>query len=388
MGKPDGLLQIGGFSINILPFVMTAANMASALIYGKKLSRRENVQLYGISTLFLVVLYNSPSALLIYWTFNNIFSFVRNLLYKYFYNPKENAVENNRKKRSLTLLYIFSVLSLGILLFLAGPFTLLASGSASDIDGTFSQFLYFQLMLLTVYLTAVSLIYHYSPFRLRQILTPVFSILSIYTLLNAFVFSGNYGDISNFYFENGIKVSTATIVTNVTVLVVTAVAVSGLFFVKKTKYLTYLSVIASISLLLLSYSEAKDFVNITKNEKTEKIIKLDKKFTFSGKKNVLIIMMDRFIGGYIPKIFELYPQLNETLDGFTWYSNSLSSGSDTLSSEPSIMGGWDYHADHVNKDQNRCSATLKKWMNHLEFFPTTFQKPDISLHFTRDFQAG
>ena len=73
LGQPDRLL--GG--VNLLPFVMTAVNLTAAVIYTNKLSRAEQVQPVVLAVLFLVLLYDAPSGLLLYWTFNSLFSLLR-----------------------------------------------------------------------------------------------------------------------------------------------------------------------------------------------------------------------------------------------------------------------------------------------------------------------
>ena len=80
LSKPDGLLTLGTLSINVLPFIMTMVNMASGLFYTKDLPLKSKIQLYGMAVVFLILLYNSPSALVLYWTLNNIFSFMKNML--------------------------------------------------------------------------------------------------------------------------------------------------------------------------------------------------------------------------------------------------------------------------------------------------------------------
>ena len=82
MGKPDAIFSIGSFSVNILPIAMTLINCVSGAIYSKGHGLREKVQIYGMAAIFLVVLYNSPAGLVLYWTFNNIFSLVKNVFYK------------------------------------------------------------------------------------------------------------------------------------------------------------------------------------------------------------------------------------------------------------------------------------------------------------------
>ena len=82
LGKPDGLLKIGGFSINILPILMTVINIVSAMIYSENLSLKSKLQMYGMALVFLVFLYQSPSGLAFYWTLNNVFSLLKNVFYK------------------------------------------------------------------------------------------------------------------------------------------------------------------------------------------------------------------------------------------------------------------------------------------------------------------
>ena len=80
--KPDQLLWIGYFDINILPVLMTLINLYAGYIYAKDKSIKANLNLYVISFVFLILLYNQPSGLVFYWTFNNIFSLLKNILLK------------------------------------------------------------------------------------------------------------------------------------------------------------------------------------------------------------------------------------------------------------------------------------------------------------------
>ena len=82
LGAPDKMLKIGNFAINILPILMTLINCIAGAIYTKGLPLKEKLQLYGMALIFLVLLYNSPSGLVLYWTMNNVFSLVKNIYYK------------------------------------------------------------------------------------------------------------------------------------------------------------------------------------------------------------------------------------------------------------------------------------------------------------------
>jgi hypothetical protein len=59
---------------------MTLINCAASLVYTRGLGLKDKVQLYGMAGIFLLLLYNSPSGLVLYWTANNVFSLVKNIL--------------------------------------------------------------------------------------------------------------------------------------------------------------------------------------------------------------------------------------------------------------------------------------------------------------------
>jgi YidC/Oxa1 family membrane protein insertase len=87
LGKPDALLPFAG-GINVLPILMTLINCAAGAIYTRGLNIRDKVQIYGMALLFLVLLYNSPSGLVLYWTLNNVFSLAKNGYLKFPYQKK------------------------------------------------------------------------------------------------------------------------------------------------------------------------------------------------------------------------------------------------------------------------------------------------------------
>ena len=82
LSKPDGLFKIGNFSVNVMPILMTVINLASAAVYGKKLTGKEIGQLVFMALVFLVLLYTSPSGLVLYWTMNNVFSLIKNVFHR------------------------------------------------------------------------------------------------------------------------------------------------------------------------------------------------------------------------------------------------------------------------------------------------------------------
>jgi len=73
LGEPDGLLGV----INILPVIMTAVNLLTAYFYTRNGNSSERKQMIVVAGVFLVLLFNLPSGLVLYWTMNNVFSFFR-----------------------------------------------------------------------------------------------------------------------------------------------------------------------------------------------------------------------------------------------------------------------------------------------------------------------
>lgn len=74
LSRPDRLLA----GVNLLPLLMTAINAASVYFYVQ--DRDKRLQAWLLALVFLVLLYQSPAALVMYWTANNLFSLARNVL--------------------------------------------------------------------------------------------------------------------------------------------------------------------------------------------------------------------------------------------------------------------------------------------------------------------
>ncbi|MBQ7915445.1 MAG: YidC/Oxa1 family membrane protein insertase, partial [Firmicutes bacterium] len=109
LGAPDAMFTIGGFTVNVLPVLMTVINIISSALYLKGFPLKSKIQLYAMAMFFLVFLYTSPSALVFYWTLNNLFSLIKNIFYK-IPNPKR------------VLQVLCAVAGLGIIVYTVGFF--------------------------------------------------------------------------------------------------------------------------------------------------------------------------------------------------------------------------------------------------------------------------
>ena len=88
LSQPDQLIHIGGITLNLLPVLMTFFNVISGIIYLRGLPIKDKIQTYGLAAVFLVILYRSPSGLVLYWTLNNFFSLFKNVFLKLVKHPK------------------------------------------------------------------------------------------------------------------------------------------------------------------------------------------------------------------------------------------------------------------------------------------------------------
>ena len=80
LGKPDQLL--GG--INLLPLIMTFITILYAFVM-PKLTKKEIMQTIVIGIIFLIILYPAPSALLIFWTCNLLWSLLHCVIFDRFH---------------------------------------------------------------------------------------------------------------------------------------------------------------------------------------------------------------------------------------------------------------------------------------------------------------
>ena len=94
---PDGLL----WGLNLLPILMTMINIVSSSIYMRGSRAKDIVELYVMAGVFLLLLYASPAALVLYWTMNNVFSVGKSLIFlrlfpheKYVPDPEDKSFKD------------------------------------------------------------------------------------------------------------------------------------------------------------------------------------------------------------------------------------------------------------------------------------------------------
>lgn len=100
LSKPDNLITIGNLKVNFLPLLMTLANLMSLFLAKFNLNEKRNLLI--ISLLFLILLYDLPSSLLLYWTFNNIFSVFKTWTFKKIHNSNFEILLKKKLIKTMT----------------------------------------------------------------------------------------------------------------------------------------------------------------------------------------------------------------------------------------------------------------------------------------------
>jgi YidC/Oxa1 family membrane protein insertase len=87
LSRPDAAMELPfsmpflGGSLNLLPFIMTALNVAAALLLGAnmdsaELRKRHYRRSWAMAIIFLLLFYTFPAAMVLYWAVINLFSLV------------------------------------------------------------------------------------------------------------------------------------------------------------------------------------------------------------------------------------------------------------------------------------------------------------------------
>jgi len=448
LGAPDGLLKFEikhdlFITVNILPFLMTVINFSASVFYLKNLNTsfiqlKEKIQLFGIAIIFLILLYNSPSSLVLYWTFNNIFSLIKNILQKakysslilslitcfsgislvvfvlffhhgsffkrflvafvgififcfpffikYFKNTLEKKC-NILEKKNTAITQTYTIIFSSFILFLLVGFFIPSSLIASSVEefsfieqytSPFPFVLHTMEQAFGVFVFWVLCVYFLLQKTGKYFLTALITVIAICGLINTFAFSNNLGVISiglEFSSNNVLDPSFTSLLINIFVLLAACGLSFFLLFCRKKLIIRFCQIIILISLfsagIYYSVGIFSEFKSINRQRDIElKSFSLlsdsDKKntdgyapvyeFSKNGK-NVLIIMLDRAISGFVPYIFNEKPELAYQYSGFTFFPNTISFGAHTLYGAPALYGGYEYAPLEINARLNETLAT-------------------------------
>ena len=407
LGAPDGLLTIAGFTINLLPVIMTVINVVSSAIYLKGFPLKTKIQLYGMAAFFLVFLWTSPAGLVFYWTLNNVFSLVKNIFYK-IKNPKlvlnvlmllsgtaavllgtfGGSVGLNVPAKPIVLIglilvippvisiikanvktkpkmakrevkpsramFILGALFLTIFIGAFIPSNFIADSPQEFVDLTnfyhpLNYVLYSLCMAAGTFLVWCGVFYWLANDKWKKVFEYAVVALSVIFTVNYMFFGTKLGIISSaLRYDDGLIFAAKEKLINLAVVAIIALAVYFIVF-KLSRAAKAVVLTAAIALGVMSGLNVftiRDSVDAIKVTDAEDFPKFE--FSRDGK-NVVVIMLDRAMNEYIPYLFAEKPELYEMFDGFTYYSNTISFGGHTNFGAPPMMGGYEYTPVEMNK---------------------------------------
>jgi hypothetical protein len=453
LGKPDALLPVAG-GINLLPVLMTLINCVSGAIYSRGLAVKDKIQIYGISLLFLVLLYNSPSGLVLYWTLNNVFSLFKNIYFKinipgiikrnilyglislvcfmliFYIGVIRNGVRWTRIVTTSALgiiailpwlfillkkplekihnVYYSAKEELGLFLFyvsiiwlLTGFFIpsmlIVASTQEFSFIDTYTTPLYFifntalQSLGFCIFWTLI-LFFLFSKNIKRVFLIAAF-IFAYGALINTFVFPGKYGLITINLTMDNVSHNIKEVGVNILVLLAVSCIMAALFFAGRKKICFFLGTIPVLALAIFSVINIlninKEYENLATYYKPEKATVQEIKPLFhlsrTGR-NIVVLMLDRGLGVFIPFIFDESPELYEKYSGFTFYPNTASFAAYTKNGAPPLFGGYEYTPLEINKRDT--VGVTEKYNEALLIMPRIFSEAGYTVTVTDPPYAG
>ena len=374
--KPDNLLIIGNLKINLLPILMTIINLIAGLIYAN--NKKEKINITVIAFVFLILLYNSPSALVIYWIFNNIFSLIKNIILKFINLEDEKST---KQKDSCKKLFFINLATLWILLGFYIPSNILASSPYEFIfyDATPKEILFYSISVYFGFFFFLGgTIYYFINETTRKFLTLFLTLFLFLSLFNLSAFRLPNSILTNTFVFNSARIDFCAYNKIYLFFCLIVILLIAFFTIKaflkqkfKPVYLIIISIlstcfiISSVNIAKIS-TKLNQYQKTTENpqEKLEKYIKLSK-----TKKNVLVIFADRAISSYLPIIFSEQPKLYEQFSGFTYYPNTLSYAQYTLLGYPAILGGYEYTPINMNETN---LVFEKKFSQAITMLPAIF----------------
>lgn len=432
LSTPDKLLTLFGISINILPIIMTVINLISSALYSKDYPAKTKIQLYITALFFLVFLYNSPSGLVFYWTLNNAFSLIKTLtlksknpakvgkeflaiggialsIYSFFIddtytekslvftllgivcvfpilfalvrekNPAKRKPKKIKEYKYNTKLFVAGCVFMAVLTGLVIPSAVISSSPQEFVFTSYYQSPLWYLVSSTCIAVGTFVIwfgvfYWLANSKVRAAYTKAICIISCLAITNYMFFGKNSG-ILNSSLQYTAETNTISISANemiVNLIVVAVIIVVMLIIYKKlTKQITSLLLVCTIALcgmgtvniVKINSSVANIYTNSEKDNTFN--IKLSK----TGK-NVVVIMLDRGFGPYIPYFFNEKPELIKQYDGFTYYSNTISFGGHTNFASSAFFGGYEYTPAEINSRKNEKLVT--KHNEALKVMPAIF----------------
>lgn len=345
LGQPDML--IAGF--NIMPFVMTAVNLLSAYTT-VGFTKKDKLQAFVIAGMFLVLLYHAPSALLIYWTFNNLWTLLENLINKYQLKIPSIKIKGKGIIYWINNLpeHIYVLLTLAFTCALFIPMDIYLSNINEfwfGLSKIFPWFLLWSLVASFIFLVLYTVLR--DEYRVVFITLTVGALIGI--VVQSYLINLNYGVLNGVAIDWK-KYKIEGIINTLIWLVCFTIPILCCL---KLKYKKFLQITVKFCVVLVVVQVASLFYVHIKHPEEKKfncVLTTDKMFEISSKDNIIVFVLDRFDNEIFDKILEKDSWVKEKLAGFTYYPDATSVYGGTDLALPHILTGIKYKNDMLVKD--------------------------------------
>ncbi|WXT99932.1 MAG: Membrane protein insertase YidC [Catillopecten margaritatus gill symbiont] len=244
-----------------------------------------------------------------------------------------------------------------LLVFLVNPVSLHFGGGEFDL--TKEAFISFIASVFLVCSMTVFIVYKFSNTVFKTFLLFLGFYLLIVFGFYSFVDGKDYGLLDHFKFQAPDKLESSKYATFTEIFLLTLLAFFSVFSLSK-----YQQAIRKILTLVLSVLLLFVMINLSNmpeqeknyNDRAQNIentpVELPKNeinttLAMSKEKNVLVFFLDAFSGIEMNKAFNEKAIFLDEYTGFTWYKNTLSTGSHTALSIAALLGGQNYTMDKM-----------------------------------------
>ena len=406
--EPDKLFAIGSIQLNILPICAFCLRIVAESLFLRESNKGYKIQRLILSLAFFGVLYFSPSGFALYMLTAALLTLISALLsrlknpfrilslvisavglillaYTAFFmqidSPRKRLVimsallltqipllisffiKNHQAVLSVTTsrtdhtLFLINAVYLTILTGIQIPSMVIRSAPTDfiNVSSYYSPAWYIvsaSLLAAGTFLLWFGMIYMIASSPVKKITALVMTIISFWGTVNSMFYGNNRGLMSDqLVYEimpaDPINVS----LINFGILILIALA---LFIIWK-KQTVLLSLLIMLLCVTKTTSSVSNLVNIAKTLNTEKVFidtqmlnKPEIPLSKTGK-NVIVFMLDRSMGYFIPFMMAERPELMEKFDGFTFYPNTLSFATQTNEGVPALFGGYEYTPEEINE---------------------------------------
>ena len=343
LSEPDELL--GG--VNLLPILMTAINLVGAFSV-KDFSRRDKVQAAVVAILFLILLYDAPSALLIYWTCNNLWTTLAILFGSFVPKSFLSAQARLKKFLSSELIPLGFSLTLCILI----PLDIYLTNS-EEIWFSAKDILPYTILGAALSFILICIVEKFLSSKGRKYFQATLFGLTLGFFMQSYLFNPNYKlvDLVQTNWEDYATENLLNLVMWAYFFLVL------IYFLKKHSAEKILGAGKTICLMLVAvqfFSLCYVGANNTSNKREYNVLTTANLLNVSSKENIIVLVLDMFDESVFEEIRQKEPELIAQLEGFTFYPDALSIFGFTDYSLPQMLTGKAYdnsqpYSDYVQE---------------------------------------